>query len=187
MGEEIRTARGKIVAWGLSILSSFGSRWIAACVCLVVVLGYPALRPQPTDPHDPVQFVSGLNPSNDDERIVVSQIKMYRELINVGEQTNAEFSRSRDCFASSTLALDGFKRMISNAEYRGLLLKEFNARNVDKGIMQQFGQVTLEANYPRGDAGRLKFCGKDERLQLMAAQFAKHSGMWDSALRERGR
>ncbi len=187
MGEENRAARGKRVALGELIISSFRSRWLTACVCLVVVLGYPALRSQPAGLHDPMQFVSGLNPSNDDERVVVAQIKMYRELINVGEQTNAEFSRSRDCFASSTLALDGFKRMISNAEYRGLLLREFNARNVDKEIMQQYGQVALEANYPRGDAGRLKFCGKDERLQLMAAQFAKHSGMWDSALRERGR
>jgi hypothetical protein len=187
MGEENRVARGKRMAWGSLLCSSSGSRWMAACVCLAAVLGYPTLRDQPADPHDPMQFVSGLNPSNDDERVVVTQIKMYRELLNVGEQTNAEFSRSRDCFASSTLALDGFKRMISNAEYRGLLLREFNAQNVDKEIMQQYGQVALEANYPRGDAGRLRFCGKDERLQLMAAQFAKHSGMWDSALRERGR
>lgn len=187
MGEESRAARRKIVAWGASSLGPFGDRWMAVCVCLAVVIGYPALRSLPVDPHDPMQFVSGLNPSNDDERIVVAQIKMYRELINVGEQTNAEFSRSRDCFASSTLALEGFKRMISNAEYRGLLVREFNATNVDKEILQQYGQVELEANYPRGDAGRLRFCGKDERLQLMAAQFAKHSGMWDSALRNRGR
>ncbi len=187
MGRGLRSVRRKIVVFGSWILSACRSQGVAVGICLLAVLGYPALQPQTTDPHDTGQFVVGLNPSNEDERIVVAQIKMYRELLSVGEQTNAEFSRTRDCFASSTLALDGFKRMISNTEYRGLLLREFDARKVDEDIMRQFGQVALEANYPRGDAGRLKFCGTDERLQLMAAQFAKHSGMWDSALRNRGR
>jgi hypothetical protein len=187
MGEDIRRKRVKIVAAGAFFVRVCANRWTLACTCLLVALGFPAVRTHLTDPHDPSKFVVGLRPSNDDEQIVVTQIKMYRELLNVGEQTNAEFSRSRDCFAASTLALNGFKRMISEPEYRGLMLKEFNAQNVDKEILQQYGHVALEANHPRGDAGRLKFCGGDERLQFMAAQFAKHSGMWESALRARER
>jgi hypothetical protein len=132
-------------------------------VCLGVVVGYPALWTK----------VAGSG----------QQPPLNRELLEVSERTNAEFSRTRDCFASSTLALDGFKQMIANVEYQGLLLKDFRAEKVNQEILQQLGQVALEANYPRGDAGRLKFCGKDERLQLLAAQFAKHCGMWQLALR----
>jgi hypothetical protein len=183
----IRTTFYKLNTYWAAVSRLPNIKSLVALVCFFVVLGYPALKSQPSNPNDPMLLVQGLNPSNDDERVVVSQIKMYRELLRVGEKTNAEFSRTRDCFASSTLALEGFQRMITNPEYQGVLLKEFNVKNVDKAIVQHLGQVALEANYPRGDAGRLKFCGKDERLQLLAAQFAKHSGMWESALRERGR
>lgn len=185
MRSRILTALDTLHRSWRDVTASPKARVCGVLVGLCVVLGYPSFRSQPSDPHDPSFFVQGLHPSNDDERIVVSQIKMYRELLNVGERTNAEFSRTRDCFASSTLALDGFNKMISNAEYRDIVLKEFNAEKVDKVILQQLGQVALEANYPRGDAGRLKFCGKDDRLQLIAAQFAKHSGMWESAIRNR--
>jgi hypothetical protein len=152
-------------------------------VCLGVVVGYPALWTKVAGSGQQPPLNPQLRGSNDDERIALAQIQMYRELLEVSERTNAEFSRTRDCFASSTLALDGFKQMIANVEYQGLLLKDFRAEKVNQEILQQLGQVALEANYPRGDAGRLKFCGKDERLQLLAAQFAKHCGMWQLALR----
>lgn len=156
---------------------------VGLMVCLGVVVGYPALWTRVAGSGQPQHLGPHLQGSNDDERTAIAQIKMYRELLEVSERTNAEFSRTRDCFASSTLALDGFKRMIANVEYQGLLLKDFKAEKVNQEILQQLGQVALEANYPRGDAGRLKFCGKDERLQLLAAQFAKHCGMWQLALR----